>query len=81
MKQLHIWITDEQAKELAKYPNKTEAVRNAIDLYNEDITPDTVRGLRVSYTVLIKQINERFTQQDEKFERMDKLLSYLESQM
>lgn len=81
MKQVHLWITDEQAKELNEYPNKTEVIRNAIDLYNQHITPDTLRGLRYSYTVLIKQIDERFTRQDEKFERMDKLLSYLESQM
>lgn len=81
MKQLHVWVTDEQFKELDKYPNKTERVRNAIDLYNEHITTDTVDGLRRSYEILLKRMDKRFDFYDEKFERMDKLISMLETRM
>ena len=78
---VHVWIEDEQAKELKKHPNISEAIRNAIDLYNEHITTDTVKGLRVSYMTLLKRIDERFDMYDEKFERMDKLISMLETRM
>lgn len=81
MKQLHLWITDEQSKELERYPNKAEAVRKAIDLYNGDITTDTIQGLRQSYTLLLKTITGRFDYYDDCFKRLDKLLATLETRM
>lgn len=81
MRKLLITLDDELDKELAKYPNQNEIVREALRLYKLDISTDTVAGLRVSYKQLLKIIDERFSFYDEKFERMDKLLSYLETRM
>ncbi len=81
MKKLLITFTDEQAKELAKRPNMSEAVRNAVDIYNEHISTDTVAGLRQSYAVLLKRIDQRFDVHDESFAKLDKLISYLETRM
>lgn len=60
-------LTDKQAKELEKYPNKSEVIRNALDVYIEHISTDTVSGLKQSYAQLTKYM--RF-----KFEHLEKLI-------
>ncbi len=55
MKIKSIVLTDDLAKELESYPNQSEVIRNALQLYNGHITPEVLTGLRVAY----KNINER----------------------
>lgn len=81
MRKLLVTLDDDLSKELAKYPNQNEVVRNALRLYNGDITTDTIQGLRVSYKVLKDLMEERFAAYDESFARLDKLISVLESRM
>ena len=49
MKKKLIVFTDDQAKELEKYPNQSEIIRNAFEVYNGHITPEVIKGLRLSY--------------------------------
>jgi hypothetical protein len=55
MKKKIIVFTDEQAKELGKYPNQSDTIRNAFEVYNGHITPEVIKGLRLAYI----KINER----------------------
>lgn len=62
MRQIHLEVTEEQFKVLARYPNKSEAIRQAIDLYNECTTTDVVRGLQVGYkniAFFLKELNSK----------------------
>ena len=81
MKKLLVVLDDELAKELEKYPNKSQAVREALKIYNEHISTDTIEGLRQSYKSLQQNINSRFDYYDECFSRMDNLISVLETRM
>lgn len=80
MKQLHVWVEDDTAKELEKYPNKSEIVRKALDMYNGYITTDTLQGMRAAFQKLSKQMAEmenRFTEQYELIERLTKYIEDL----
>lgn len=58
MRKLLVTLDDELAKELAKYPNQNEIVRQALRLYIGDITTETVAGIRKSYQVLLHYMKE-----------------------
>lgn len=81
MKKLLVTLDDDLAKELDKFPNKSQIVREALKIYNEHISTDTVEGLRQSYDILRKFMGEKFEVYDESFRRMDKLIEYIESRM
>lgn len=71
MNQLHLIIDDEMAKVLNTYPNKSNVVREAIAMYIEGTTTDTLKNMRVAF---LKQTEEMTALA----EKMDKLLSQLE---
>lgn len=81
MKKLLVTLDDDLAKELDKFPNKSQIVREALKIYNEHIYTDTVEGLRQSYDTLRKFMATKFEGYDESFKRMDKLIDYLETRM
>jgi uncharacterized protein YdcH (DUF465 family) len=81
MKKLLVTLDDDMAKVLDKYPNKSQVIREALKIYNEHISTDTIEGLRMSYKHLLKNMDEHFNHYDECFERMDKLISVLETRM
>lgn len=81
MRKLLVTLNDELSKELAKYPNQSEIVRDALRVYNNDISTDTVRGLRQSYALIIKRLDDSFAKYDESFQKLDKLIDYLETRM
>jgi Arc/MetJ-type ribon-helix-helix transcriptional regulator len=81
MKKLLVTLDDDMAKVLDKYPNKSQVIREALKIYNEHISTDTIEGLRMSYKHLLKNMDERFNHYDACFERMDKLISVLETRM
>jgi Arc/MetJ-type ribon-helix-helix transcriptional regulator len=70
MKQLHIVITDEMAKVLDTFPNKSDIVREAISMYNEGTRTDTLKSIRVAFS---KQAQEMEVLN----EKIDRLLSKL----
>lgn len=71
MKQLHIVISDEMAKELDTFPNKSDVVREAIIMYNEGTRTDTLKSIRLAF----KKMSDDMLALDEK---LDKLLAKLE---
>ena len=71
MKQLHIIISDEMAKELEAYPNKSDIVREAISMYNEGTRTDTLKGIRQAF----KRMSDDMIELDAK---IDRLLAKLE---
>jgi metal-responsive CopG/Arc/MetJ family transcriptional regulator len=80
MKQLHVWVEDDTAKELEKYPNKSEVIRKAIIMYNGHITTDTLHGMRAAFLKLSKQYEEmeaRFIEQYELVERLARMIEEL----
>lgn len=76
-----ITFTNEQAEELAKYPNMSEAVRNAVNIYNEHISTDTITGLKKSYEILGKYMKSKFEYYDKVFADLEKLINMLETRM
>ena len=81
MKKILITLDDNLAKELAKERNMSEAVRNALKVYNNDISTDTLAGIRDSYKGLQKYMEEKHEYYDQVFARLDKLISVLETRM
>lgn len=71
MKLLHIQISDELDKELSSFPNKSHVVREALQLYNEHITTDTVGKLRVAFSKMSNDIEQLDA-------KLDRLLTKLE---
>jgi Arc/MetJ-type ribon-helix-helix transcriptional regulator len=58
MKRMIITIDDETAKVLAKHPNQSEIVRQALKLYQEDITTDTLAGIKEAFRIMLKRIDK-----------------------
>jgi hypothetical protein len=82
MRKLLITLDEDLDLWLANELNQNETVRKALKLYKEDIsTPDTIAGLRQSYSNLHKYMDAKFQEQDVYFQRLDKLLSMLETRM
>jgi hypothetical protein len=81
MKQLLVLIPDEMSKVLNTYPNKSQVVREALDIYNEHISTDTIQGLRKSYTLLSNKLDSKFEYYDYVFKQLEKLISMLETRM
>lgn len=81
MKKLLLTLDDDMAKELAKYPNRSETLREAFRIYNGHISTDTVVGLRASYKQLWNLMEGKFEVYDAAFARLDKLISVLETRM
>jgi hypothetical protein len=81
MRKLLLTLDDDMDKELAKYPNQSEILREAFRIYKLDISTDTVAGMRKSYTVLKKFMEERFDVYDQSFKRMDRLIQDLENRI
>ena len=58
MRKLLVTLDDDLSNLLAKYPNQNEIIRQSLRLYISDITPDTIEGLRASYTKVAKALKE-----------------------
>jgi len=74
MKQLHIVISDEMAKELDSFPNKSGVVREAITMYNEGTRTDTLKNIRLAFARQTEEMNALT-------EKIDKLLAKLEERL
>jgi hypothetical protein len=81
MRKLLVTLDDDLDKVLAKYPNQNETVREALRLYNGDITTDTIQGLQRSYKILLDYMKQKHEYYDTVFQRLDKLISVLETRM
>jgi len=81
MKKLLLTLDDEMAKELAKYPNQSEVLREAFRIYKLDISTDTVAGMRKSYDLLKKYMETKFEYYDHVFSQLEKLIAMLETRM
>lgn len=71
MKQLHMVITDEMAKVLDSFPNKSEVTREALSMYIEGTSTDTLKNIRLAF---VKQTQEMTALT----EKIDRLLAKLE---
>lgn len=71
MKKLLIVFDDETANLLQDYPNMSQVVRNATQLYIGHILPDTAEGLRASYKIVTKLLLELKLQQKELDSKVD----------
>lgn len=58
MKTLNIVFDDDTAKVLAKYPNKSQMVRDAVKLYDNDVTTETKEGILAMFRIIIKRLDE-----------------------
>lgn len=58
MKRIIISLDEEQFNLLKKKSNMSQTMRDALDLYLSDITPDTIDGLRAAFTTLAKLTKE-----------------------
>jgi len=78
MKKILVVLDDELAKGLEGSANKSETIRNALRVYNEHILTDTVGGLRQSYKVLLKRLEEIDKKQDERYVMVERLIKMIE---
>lgn len=82
MRKLLVALDDGLDKKLAGFPNQSQIVRNALELYIEDIsTPNTLAGLRQTYIKLTKFMENKFEYYDKVFNDLEKLISQLEMRM
>ncbi len=81
MRKLLLTLDDDMSKELAKYPNQSEVLREAFRIYKLDISTDTVAGMRKSFTVLKKYMESKFEYYDRVFADLEKLINILETRM
>lgn len=81
MRKLLVTLDDDLSKELAKYPNQGQIVREALKLYNGDITTDTIAGLRQSYANLLSYTKTKHQYYDRVFGQLEKLISMLETRL
>lgn len=82
MRKLLVTLDDKLDEELSIYPNQSQVVREALRLYNEDIsTPDTIAGLRKSYIKLTTFLEEKCDYYDKVFADLEKLISMLETRL
>jgi hypothetical protein len=80
-RKLLITLDDDLDLWLSKQVNQNETVRNALTLYKDDITTDTVGGLRQSYKGLRTYMEHKFDTYDISFRKLDKLVEHLETRM
>lgn len=81
MRKLLVTLDDDLDKVLAQYPNQNQIVREALKLYNGDITTDTIAGLRKSYDNLLRYTKSKHEYYDQVFARLDKLINVLETRI
>lgn len=82
MRRLVINLDNELDPWLAKQVNQNETIRKALKLYKDDIsTPDTVEGLRKSYSKLQTFMETKFEYYDHVFSQLEKLINMLETRM
>lgn len=82
MRRLVINLDNELDPWLAKQTNQNDTVRKALYLYKDDIsTPDTIAGLRKSYSKLTSYMETKFEAYDNSFHKLDKLIDVLETRM
>lgn len=61
--------------------NQNETIRKALYLYKDDITTDTVQGLRKSYDILRKFMESKFEYYDKVFQDLENLINMLETRI
>lgn len=49
MKKKIVVLSDKVAKELGTYPNQSEIVRKALDVYMSNISPEMLNGMRMTF--------------------------------
>lgn len=81
MRKLLINLDDELDLWLQGQTNQSETTRKALYLYKGDIGTDTIQGLRKSYALLQKRLDDKFIEYDVYFQRLDKLINVLETRM
>lgn len=58
MKKLLVTLDDDLAKELERFPNKSEVIRKATRLYVQHILTDELAGMRTGYKVIGTYLQE-----------------------
>lgn len=82
MRRLVINLDEDLDLWLKEQVNQNETVRNALKLYKDDIsTPDTIAGLRKSYSGLKSYMESKFEYYDHVFSQLEKLINMLETRM
>lgn len=71
MKLLHITVSDETFKELKKYPNMSHVIREALTMYNEHISTDTLKNVRMAFAKQTEEMNDL----TEKIEKLINVIS------
>lgn len=67
MKKRMISLDEKTANLLEKSPNASETIRQALMIYNEDISTDTLAGMRQAFRLLAEQ-------QDKQHEELTNML-------
>ena len=79
MKRKLITLDEETSNLLAKSPNASEMVRQALRVYKEDISTDTIAGMREAFRRLSEQNKELQSSVDYLIEQLDNLPERLRS--
>lgn len=58
MKRILITIDDDTAKVLDGSPNKSKLVRDALEIYQKDISTDTLAGIKQAFEIMLKRLKE-----------------------
>lgn len=58
MKKFLLTLDEDSANLLKRQPNKSAYIRQALKIYNEDISTDTIAGLREAYKQIIVSLDD-----------------------
>lgn len=81
MKRKIILLDDESANLLAKEPNASETVRQALKVYNEHISTDTLAGMRKAFTTMQQSQTELEQSLGERMDYLTEVIEKLNSKL
>lgn len=78
MKKLLVVLDDETAKVLEKSPNMSQTIRDALAVYNEHISTDTMVKIKQAFEILLKSNRERQARDGELYEMVESMKNTLD---
>ena len=72
MRRINITIDDETSKVLEGKLNKSETIRQALLIHNDDVSTDTLAGMRRSFEKLLARMTELEERSIETYEMVER---------
>ena len=81
MKRISITVDEETLNQLEGKVNKSETIRKALEIYNGDVSTDTLAGMRQAFRTSLQKQEEFELSVNERLEYMSELLEKLNNKV